>query len=1540
MLKLSSKTALALLCALLTSVNLRADDRPLYKDASAPIESRVEDLLGRMTLEEKILQMSQYTLGRNTVENNLREMVGQVPAETGSVIYFGDDAVLRNAMQKRCIEESRLGIPMLFGHDVIHGYRTLSPIPLAQAASWNPDLVSSVCSDAAAEASASGVDWTFSPMIDIARDPRWGRVMEGYGEDVCLASVMGCAAVRGYQGDTLSEKGKIAACLKHFVGYGASEAGRDYVYTEISDQSLWDTYLPPFKACTDAGVATVMSSFNNLSGIPGSANRFTMTEVLKERWGFDGFIVSDWDAVIQLRNQGYAETGKDAAALALNAGVDMDMMDNLYRSHLEALLKEGRLTEETLNESVRRILRVKFRLGLFEHPYTEVLPAEKIYLQASALENAEQMAQESMVLLKNDGSLLPLQKGTKIALIGPQASSKADLLGNWRARGRADELVSILEGMRAEFGEDAIVYSAGCDFETISDESAAEALDAAGKADVVVLCLGEKSGWSGENCSRSSIALPPAQVQILEKLKQTGKKVVVLIASGRPIDLSGIAPLSDALLEIWMPGTRAGNAVAGILSGRYNPSGRLPMTFPRSGGQIPIYYNHRQSARRGTQGLYKDIESTPLYEFGYGLSYTTFEYSPVELSADSLTKNGKLTARVTVTNTGSRDGKETVQWYITDPFCSITRPVKELRHFEKAFLKAGESRQFSFEIEPLRDLAFVDRCGNPLLESGEFRLSVGGKEVKFQLVDTEINTRSEVSLRDGWKFHLGDLSGAGAEGFDDASWESVRVPHDWAISGPFSIENDLQTVQVTQNMETSASLKTGRTGGLPYVGVGWYRRSLPPFDGRSVSLLFDGAMSEAEVYVNGEKVAFEPNGYAPFHCDITEYLHTDGSENFLAVRLENRPFSSRWYPGAGLYRNVHLFRTSPRAHIPVWGTFITTPSVSVERASVSLAIEAETEDEGIEIEYLTDIYSPEGKIVASKRSSEAHYKGGKHIQQFSVPSPSLWSPESPALYKAVTRVCVGGVCTDTYETPFGIRSIEFVREKGFFLNGEPRKFRGVCIHHDLGPLGTAVNSSAIRHRLELLKDMGCDAVRTSHNIPSPELVRLCDEMGLMVMVESFDEWNDAKCQNGYHRFFDEWAGKDLVSMIHAFRNSPSVVLWSIGNEVPSQKTESGPKTAAYLQSICHREDPTRPVTCGMDQVSSVLSNGFAALLDVPGVNYRTFRYRDCYSALPQGFVLGSETASTVSSRGVYHFPVEKEFSVLHPDHQCSSYDLASCKWSNIPDVDFALADDYPWTLGQFAWTGFDYLGEPSPYDKDSWPNHSSMFGILDLASIPKDRYWLYRSVWNTSSPTLHILPHWTWPGREGEVTPVMVYTSFPEAELFINGVSQGRKSKEVAAEPTDGAQDARVEGRYRLVWDNAVYEKGSIRVVAYDSEGRPAMEKTVRTAGKPYALRLSCDRTSLSREGDDLAFVTVSVVDRNGEEVPAATNEVSISVSGAGEFRAAANGDPTCLEPFQSPRMHLFSGKLTAIVGALSSDGPIKVEVKSRGLKSATLFFD
>lgn len=832
---------------------------------------------------------------------------------------------------------------------------------------------------------------------------------------------------------------------------------------------------------------------------------------------------------------------------------------------------------------------------------------------------------------------------------------------------------------------------------------------------------------------------------------------------------------------------------------------------------------------------------------------------------------------------------------------------------------------------------------------------------------------SDVLLRSGWRFTKGDVADAATPQCDDSRWQAVCVPHDWAITGPFGSSNDLQNVAVTQNGEREATLKTGRTGGLPYVGVGWYRvkfkvESLELKDGHEAEgtrtyLLFDGAMSEARVYVNGKEAIFWPYGYNSFYVDVTDLLTTDSTPNLLAVRLENRDESSRWYPGAGLFRNVHVIR-QPAIHPEIWGTQVftrLTPTVVGNTTQASVEVRTSMVGaEGITLRFDTDIISPDGQVVVRKTNTQTIAHGQPFVQHFNIERPQLWSPESPVLYRAVTHITplpkgksseapsgtVGEVSTGTiHTTTFGIRTIELVPDRGFFLNGQHRKFQGVCNHHDLGPLGAAVNRAALRRQLTLLKDMGCDAIRTSHNMPAPELVELCDSMGFMMMVEPFDEWDIAKCRNGYHRYFKEWAEKDMINMVRHYRNHPSVVMWSVGNEVPTQCSPQGYQVAKFLQDICHREDPTRPVTCGMDQVTCVLGNGFAAMLDVPGFNYRADRYEEAYAKLPQGIVLGSETASTVSSRGVYKFPVELKAGAKYPDHQSSGYDVESCWWSNVPEVDFANADDQPWEIGQFVWTGFDYLGEPTPYDTDAWPSHSSLFGIIDLASLPKDRFYLYRSVWNRRDHTLHIVPHWTWPGREGEVTPVFVYTDAPEAELFVNGKSQGVKhkySREESAAAKQAGDPFWLLRRYRLIWDQVKYEPGEVKAVAhYPSRAGGASPATntsvVRTAGRPHHIRLEADRTQLSADGDDLAYVTVSVVDKDDNLCPFDSTLISFRVKGAGRFRAAANGDATNLDLFHLPRHHAFAGQLTAIVQSADKPGTITLEATGRGLKKGTL---
>ncbi len=644
-------------------------------------------------------------------------------------------------------------------------------------------------------------------------------------------------------------------------------------------------------------------------------------------------------------------------------------------------------------------------------------------------------------------------------------------------------------------------------------------------------------------------------------------------------------------------------------------------------------------------------------------------------------------------------------------------------------------------------------------------------------------------------------------------------------------------------------------------------------------------------------------------------------------------------------------------HVPTWGTYVITPVVSAKEASVRLTTEIAGAAKAQKILVKTDIISPDGTVVATN-NSVYHAQGQPFVQDFLVEKPQLWSPDTPCLYEARTTLSVDGKDVDVYNTRFGIRSLEYIPEKGFFLNGEYTKFKGVCQHHDLGPLGAAVNKAALARQIEMLKDMGANAIRTSHNMPAPELVELCDQMGMMLMVEPFDDWSfRPKSQNGYGSIFGEWAQKDMENMVKHYRNNASVVMWSVGNEVPSQWGPDGVSELVMLQDICHRLDPTRPVTCGMDQYGAVIDNGFASTLDIPGFNYKPQYYTQAYEILPQKLILGSETASTVSSRGVYMFPMELKAGAKYPNHQSSGYDTEFCSWSNIPDVDFSMDDDYPWMIGQFVWTGFDYLGEPSPYDTDSWPNHSSVFGIIDLASLPKDRYYLYRSQWNKKESTLHILPHWNWKGREGEKTPVMVYTSYPSAELIVNGKSYGIKSKGEAkpldyskrlsmsfydrdkAWDEDRVQDKAGMERYRLVWDDVVYQPGEVRVVAYNADGSKAEEKTVRTAGKAHHLVLTPNRSKLAADGEDLVYITVQVADKDGNIVPDDSRAVKFAAKGAGSFRATANGDPTSLRLFHLPEMDLFSGAATAIVQAGKTPGVITFEASAKGVKPAKISF-
>ena len=766
----------------------------------------------------------------------------------------------------------------------------------------------------------------------------------------------------------------------------------------------------------------------------------------------------------------------------------------------------------------------------------------------------------------------------------------------------------------------------------------------------------------------------------------------------------------------------------------------------------------------------------------------------------------------------------------------------------------------------------------------------------------------------------------------DTTWHTVQVPHDWAISGPFNRENDLQKVIVVQNGENEATWKTGRSGGLPWMGKGHYKTRVAVKKDRFYTLVFDGAMSHADVYVNGEEMVYWPYGYNTFDCYILPQLITGDSVD-IDVFLENKPQQSRWYPGAGLYRNVHLLESDP-IHIPTFGVLIRTPKISNEFAQITIDIDLqngvdEFSVQDTEYKVRTDILF-EGKVVATVF--------GQHGTT-EVSEPKLWSPETPYLYTARTRVYKPTANSqqkidilDEVNTRFGIRSLSYTPEKGFQLNGETRKFKGVCNHHDLGPLGAAVHKDALRHQIAMLKDMGCDAIRTSHNMPAPELVELCDEMGMMMMIEPFDVWNHGKTENDYSKEFNDWWRWDVTNMVKHYRNNACVMLWSSGNEVWNQVLPDGISIVTELQDLFHQLDPTRPVTNGMDQAMYVIHNGFGAAVELPGFNYRTGRYIEGYENLPQKMILGSETASTVSSRGVYKIPALIQPDAHYNDNQSSGYDLEYCAWSGLPEQDFQLQDDYNWTLGQFVWTGFDYLGEPSPYDTDAWPSHSSYFGIIDLASLPKDRFWLYRSQWNKNEATLHILPHWNW--KKGEKVPVFCYTSYPSAELFVNGKSYGKLHfatpeeterltkgeiiKGVSPMPKVGTFDVPEWGsqprpellpRYRLMWFDVPYKKGKIEVVAYDANGKEAARESICTAGKPHHLEVIC--ANESEKPEELCYMTIRVVDKKGNLCPFANNLITYKGDG---FVAAANGDAACLDSFVEPKMHAFAGQCTFIL--------------------------
>jgi len=777
---------------------------------------------------------------------------------------------------------------------------------------------------------------------------------------------------------------------------------------------------------------------------------------------------------------------------------------------------------------------------------------------------------------------------------------------------------------------------------------------------------------------------------------------------------------------------------------------------------------------------------------------------------------------------------------------------------------------------------------------------------------------------------------------DMTSWQTVSIPHDWAISGPFDKKWDLQVVAIEQNGEKEPTEKSGRSGSLPWIGKGHYRRTFRvPSQYAHAELVFDGAMSEPTVYVNGKKAGYWAYGYNTFRVDVTPYINKDGSDNLLQVDLQNLEESSRWYPGAGIYRPVTLELTG-ESRLDRWGTYFRTLSISGNKADVEVTAKA-IGTGAVEVSLLND----KGHVVAAAHNDLDN--DGQACTTMEIDNPQLWSPEQPNLYRLRIQLMENGKTIDEIEEKVGIRTISVSREGGFQLNGVTRKFKGVCLHHDLGPLGAAINKAALIRQIKTMKEMGCDAIRTSHNMPSQMQMQICDSLGMMVMAESFDMWIYPKCKNGYARFFKEWSDRDIENLVLANRNHPAIVMWSIGNEIPEQGDKKGVDIINRLQGLCHKFDPSRPVTQGMDRIDNALQSGFAQAMEVPGMNYRLHKYQKAYETLKHGFLLGSETTSTVSSRGVYKFPVEttdnSRYSSWSPnydpkavrgaDGQCSGYDVEYCSWSNLPDDDWRYQDDMSWVIGEFVWTGYDYLGEPTPYD-EYWPSRSSYFGICDLAGLPKDRYYLYRSHWNKQQHTIHLLPHWSWGtskkqkgNRIGQVTPVYCYTDYPEGELFVNGKSQGRIKK---------LKDSRLD-RYRLRWNNVKYEPGELKVIVYDEMGKNCGEQVMKTAGKPARLQLdvwtqhsnlsplSSLLSPLNADGNDLAFVTVSLVDENGTFVPDAQDQLTFEVSGAGTFRAVCNGDATSLEPFTQPTMKLFSGQLVVVVQAARQKGDLVLKV-------------
>jgi beta-galactosidase len=804
----------------------------------------------------------------------------------------------------------------------------------------------------------------------------------------------------------------------------------------------------------------------------------------------------------------------------------------------------------------------------------------------------------------------------------------------------------------------------------------------------------------------------------------------------------------------------------------------------------------------------------------------------------------------------------------------------------------------------------------------------------------QIEGARRISLNDGWRFYRGEAAGAEQPGFDDSAWTLLRLPHDWAIDGPFD------------------STQNPHTGALPIFGTGWYRKTftLPETaKGRRFSVVFDGAMSNTRVWINGHELGERPYGYSSFSFELP-YLNFGTTANVLAVRLTPEDQSSRWYPGAGIYRNVWLDVTRV-IHIPTWGTYVTTPEVTAERATVKVrtTISTSNSDDG-DVSLESSVVNAAGVIVARVSTKAALRGGGTRVVESTliVTKPELWDIDHPYLYTLVSEVRQMSQVLDRYETPFGIRSIAFDKQRGFLLNGRAVKLHGVCDHHDLGALGTAVNRRAIERQLQILKGAGVNALRTSHNPPAPEVLEFCDRLGIVVMDEIFDMWREPKVPNGYSKYYDEWSERDVRDFVRRDRNHPSVIMWSIGNEILEQSSPTGWEEAKRLTGLFHEEDPTRPTTSAFDSPEEAIQNRLAENVDILGFNYRPWMYAQVLKDHPDWIIVGSETASCVSSRGVFHLPIEKYEK--HPSLQLTGYDVIAPPWAYCPEAEFLYQERMPQVLGEFVWTGFDYIGEPTPYFNrgatvaTDWPSRSSYFGFVDLAGFPKDRYYLYQSEW-TKAPMVHVLPHWNWAGLEGKPIPVMVYTNADEVELFLNGKSLGRKKKgaesvtlpvgkNVAAgvgrTDPDLILDGSMSSRWRLEWQ-VTYAPGAIRAVAYQGGKQVAVDE-VKTAGAPARIRLVPDRKTIQADGDDLSFIAARVEDTDGNLCPQADSLVKFSVTGAGKIEAVDNGNAATIEPFHANQRKAFAGLALLIVRSKAGQaGAIHVAATSDGLVAASV---